>query len=296
MASFFIATEGRDSRYGDLAASDDARSVAARCEVERLWSACSRFLDRDVRKRACAAMQQAFWELYLCSGLLAVGLPVTAREDRRKRDQGPDLQIGDVRAWFEAIAVTAGTGDDAVAPSATSAVVDVPDAQIKLRLLSALRTKCCKFEKYVASGLVGSDEPRVVAINAGEVPYAFMEYDPPRIVRSVLPFGWPMVSVDRQTGAFADAGHSHRPSEAKASAAGVATDTFLTGEVAAVSAVLYSAITPYNAVDCPAGLDFVLVHNPTAHVPLPRGFMATGREYWVENGSVMRIDYNADPA
>ena len=57
---------------------------------------------------------QCFWEMYLIAALLEQGFPVVERENKRYKKEGPDVQVGNLSVWFEAIAVTAGSGLDPV--------------------------------------------------------------------------------------------------------------------------------------------------------------------------------------
>jgi hypothetical protein len=58
-------------------------------------------------------------------------------------------------------------------------------------------------------------------------------------------------------------------------------DVFLDESSADVSALLGSCSDELNRPDVP-GADFVLIHNPMAATPLPRGWLPVGHEYWVE--------------
>jgi len=282
MSLFTTPVDGADEHFADLALGTDSRSQEARALVGRLAGVARPFLDRDFALRLRSAFQQGFWEAHLCATLHEMGLPVVQRDKRRKRDSGPDIQVGNVEGWFEAIAVTAGEGADAVPPQQFEGVAEVPDAKIKLRLTSALCEKSAKLDGYRRSDLVRPSEPCVVAINAGSVPYAHKELDVPRIVRSVFPIGWPVVSLDTGNGTFSDAGFEHRVGERKKSGAEVATDSFLEGGSPSVSAILYSAATPYSLLHHEPSAEFVLVHNPAANDPLPRGYVHRGREYWLD--------------
>jgi hypothetical protein len=75
--------------------------------------------------------------------------------------------------------------------------------------------------------------------------------------------------------------YSLQASVSKDTGSEVRTDTFLHPDSRHVSAVLYSAADPLNR-PAQIGADFVLVHNPHAIAPLPRGFLRCGREYWKE--------------
>lgn len=282
MSLFSKPFESADEHFADLACGTDPRSEQARAHVAHLAARSAPFLDGDFLHRLQQSFQQGYWEALLCADLLEAQLPVTPRAGRRAHDTGPDLQVGDVESWFEAIAVTPGTGPDAVPKRNTDRVSEVPDAQIKLRLTSALRDKNCKLEGYKSNGLVHPHEPCVVAINAGSVPYAHKELDTPRIVRSVFPIGWPTVNVDTAAGTITDSGFTYRASESKKSGVSVPTDDFLQGAYPVVSAVLYSATTPFSALHHKPGAEIVLVHNPHATAPLPHGYLPIGSEYWLD--------------
>ena len=107
MTDFFGEPDPNDSTYRLLENSTEPDIVDARQFVNTLWHETEAHLDSHVRSRAARQFHQAFWELYLCTALLDLRLSVTPRESRRRRDEGPDLQVGDVEAWCEAIAVTA---------------------------------------------------------------------------------------------------------------------------------------------------------------------------------------------
>jgi len=130
MSRIFDTDEGADEAYIDLARGTDSRSREVREILERLGEAAAPYLDRDFRTRIRLSFQQGFWEAYSCATLRQAGLPVVPRVDRRKQNAGPDIQVGDVEAWFEAIAVTSGTGRDAVPARDVHGVVEIPDSKL----------------------------------------------------------------------------------------------------------------------------------------------------------------------
>ncbi len=291
MTDFFGEPSPIDETYCALQRSEVPDIADAREFVKALWRETEPYLDSHVRARAARQFQQAYWEMYLCAALLDLGLPVTPRDSRRRRDEGPDLQLGDVDAWCEAIAVTAGTGPDAVVEAEVGKARSVPHHAIKLRLTSALVEKARKFAEYTSSGLVLDSEPCIVAINAAMVPSARKELDVPRIVASVFAVGWPTVLMDMETGAIQRSGYTHQPEVAKINEARVSTDAFLSGDCPGVSAVLYSSVD-HLIQPASAGSDFVLVHNPNAAAPLRRGFIARGREYWTDGNELRSVDHH----
>lgn len=281
MIDFFGLPDPRDETYSMLKSSDWPPAAEAREFVYALWEQTEQYLDKNVRKRAGIQFQQAFWEMYLCAALIELGLPVTPRTSRRRRNEGPDIQVGNVDAWFEAIAVTPGSGVDAVDEPELGVVRSVPHDAIKLRLTSAVAEKELKFKKYCERELVLPDEPRVIAVNAALVHSARKELDVPRIVAVFFAFGWPAVDIDVSSGKVVDSYYTHQPKVVKTSGASVPTDTFESNHRSSVSAVLYSAADPLNR-PASIGADFVLVHNPHTATPLPRGWITRGREYWKE--------------
>jgi hypothetical protein len=286
MTDFFGEPSPSDATYRVLQSADNPRTLDARTFVETLWRKTEPYLDAHVRSRAARQFHQAFWEIYLCAALLDLRLPVTPRDFRRRRDQGPDLQLGDVDAWCEAIAVTAGDGPDAVEEAVSGQIRAVPHDAIKLRLTAALNEKKRKFEGYATSGFVSDAEPCIVAINAALVPSSTVELDVPRIVASVFGFGWPTVVLDEATGTIRPSSYTHQPEVAKANDARVSSAIFLTQECSAVSAVLCSCADHLNR-PATLGADFILVHNPNATTPLRRSFIPRGREYWKQGDQLL---------
>ena len=284
-----------DVGYGDLWASTDRPAIEASERLKAMCLESAQYLDGNLEARISEDPDAAFWESYLCKVLLDVGLPVTPRPHRRHQSKGPDLQLGDVDAWCEAIATRPGTGCDAVPSPPETGVSEVPDKALKVRLANALEEKRRKYEKYEATGLVGRDEPRIVAINAGAIPSATKEFDPPRIVRTVFPVGWPIARWDPATDRLSDGGHEYRPQELKHAGSAVPVDVFLSRACEAVSAIVYCATTLYS-IPKRIGAEFVLVHNAAPQVPLPRGWLGRGREYWAKGSVIVCRDHNIEAA
>jgi hypothetical protein len=75
----------------------------------------------------------------------------------------------------------------------------------------------------------------------------------------------------------------------KKSGSAVPKDIFLSPDYAGVSAVLYGWADEHNNASIP-GREFILVHNPQAASPVPRGVLPAGYEFWVENDHLRRVD------
>jgi hypothetical protein len=59
---------------------------------------------------------------------------------------------------------------------------------------------------------------------------------------------------------------------------------------APISALLYAWADEVNRARVP-GREFVVLHNPLATNPLPRGTFPFGREYWFEDGQLHWLDH-----
>jgi hypothetical protein len=288
MLDFFGPGSIKDPVYAHLATSNHSPVRSARESVNRLWRSTFQYVDPSLPDRARAAFQQCFWELYLTAILLDQNLPVVATANRRFRSKGPDIQVGDVTAWFEAIAPTAGTGQDAVPGLSFDDCREVPDDQFKLRLASALSEKLRKYQHYLKNNIVTPAEPFVIAINAAAISYATLETPMPRILGVLFPFGYEIVNLNLKTGQCEHSYFARRDHITKSNGADVRTIFFENETSRAISAVVYSFV---DAVTIPSrlGADLRVIHNPLALAPLPRGFLGVGTENW-RDGDILRTN------
>jgi hypothetical protein len=215
----------------------------------------------------------------LAASLIEAGLHL---EQSSGRD-GPDIciNVAQSRVWVEAVTASSGQGNDAVQKAELGVVRDVPDNQIKLRLLNAFVEKSRKYKKYIEKNWVGAKEPYIIAINAAQVPSASLEREIPRIVRSLLPFGYQVLHLDTKTLELVDTSHEYQGAVIKASGTKIETTSFLNAEYSGVSAIIYSCADVFNhPVEISKSL--LLFHNPLALNPIPLGFLKNGYEYWVD--------------
>ena len=75
----------------------------------------------------------------------------------------------------------------------------------------------------------------------------------------------------------------------KQSGSEVSTDVFMDVQYASISAVLYSSVDVAN-YPAAMGADFLLLHNPLAQIPLRRGILPCGREYWADGDQLKWSD------
>jgi hypothetical protein len=286
--NLFSVEIGADEMYNRLrnpASDAHERVLSGRKFSDELWARTADYLDGDLPVKAAQHFHQTFWEMYLAAALLNLGLPLIPRSERKDAGTGPDLQIAP-NMWVEAIAVTAGSGPDAVQSIRELNIVhDVPDVPLRLRLVAGVDEKRKKFNSYLEKGIVAPTDICVVAINTGLLPI-YSDLFPPRIVRALMEFGWPQIKIDRETRAVVERGHTHQPTVQKLSKSSVGQGMFLDGSCQSVSACLCSAAS-YAFAGYGLGNDFLVVHNPTALNPLQRRLINCGDECWTEGDELI---------
>lgn len=280
MKDFFGVSPASDTLYYHMGKWRDAASYA-----QELWAIAEPYLDEGRPEAASRALHAVVWEMYLTAALLDRGHNVMQRPAKRMRDGGPDIQVGNVEAWVEAVIATPGVGPDAVPELDTdpsSPAREVPDRELLLRITNAIDEKWRKYLGYRKADKVRADEPFVIAINGANLPTGLLESSPPRIARAVFGIGSLVVSFDRETLRPVGEHYAAMPSIAKASGNSVGTIHFRDATFAGISAVIWGHASVWYRPDF-LGRDLILVHNPYAANPLPRGWFREGVEYWSEN-------------
>ncbi len=178
------------------------------------------------------------------------------------------------------IAATAGKGQDAV-PGYFLEDAPVPDDAFKLRLTPAVPEKFLKHQDYLSKGLVPASEPFVIAVNGGAVPYVYQEVGFLPEYRAPFPFGPEAIRFDLRTNTFGDSYFTYQAAVKKKSGAVRSRPPFLSRKNPVASTVLYSTAEAFNCGGV-LGSELMLVHNPLATSPLPRGYLRIGRECWRE--------------
>ena len=121
----------------------------------------------------------------------------------------------------------------------------------------------------------------IIALNGCKIPWHGGDFEPPRIVRCVLPFGWQEVTINTSSHEVVKRGHQYRAYLRKASGEKVDTDIFVKSEYSHISAVMFSNVDAANLTSA-MGDDFIIVRNPLASQELPDDFPKVGREYKAE--------------
>jgi hypothetical protein len=292
MTDSIFRTHGTDEVYCAIQDEINSRCHEAKIFVEELWSKAHKYLDADILQELPVQFHQRFWEIYLAASLLEAGLSLQHSSGR----DGPDICIGaddGSKVWVEAVTASPGQGNDAVQKAELGVSRTVPDDQIKLRLLNAFDEKSRKYKRYRERNWIGSEEPYIIAINAAQVPSATRELEIPRIVRSLLPFGFQVLHLSRETLELTGSSYEYRGEVIKASGTEIETTSFLNPEYSGISAVIYSSVDAFNH---PTEISkaLLLFHNPLATNPLPFSFLKKGYEYWVEEQHLKNKDWNQE--
>ncbi len=283
MTSNLFAKTGSDEIYNAIREEINPRCKRAKVFIESLWRKVNPFLDSDFSSKLPNELHQRFWELYMVASSLESGFQLALRNSGRK-NVGPDICIEtehDKRIWIEAVTALAGTGSDAVQETVLGSACDVPDNQIKLRLLNSFDEKYKKYKQYIKDYLVEAGEAYIIALNAARIPSATKEIDIPRIVRALLPFGHQILHVDTNSFKIVNTTYGYQGAVVKRSGTKIPTTSFLSPEYSGISAVIYSCVDVFNYSSV-LGSSLLLFHNPLASNPLPLGFLKRGFEYWVE--------------
>lgn len=291
MVAFFDETAvAKDRLYADMAKPPNRYLRKARRLTERMWTSCGQFVDTNAPARAWSDdFYPVWWELYLAYALSQAGISLAPTKEH-PLDEGrgrPDLLANDPRVWIEAVMPKAGAGADALIEPTPQTVFDVPADRFVLRLTTALMEKFGKVGQYIEEGTIPISDAAVVAISGGRLPFRFQEYPIPNIVRALCGVGVLRTEVDVQSLRRLETHIEFRDHVDKLSKSQVSTDLFLRKEFAHISAVLYSSADCVNYPRKP-GLEFVLVHNPNARVPLPDGWLPLGEQYWIQDGVLRR--------
>lgn len=303
--------DGTDSFFNDV--KNDPHYQNHKEFVKSLYEKASSYLDVDFCHKISDNFHDHFWELYLTSCFLEMNFTLMPRLERGKgnidslkknkqNDAGPDICIisNNQKIWVECIVSKEGEdfyrGKDIPKPNEA---VNIPDDQLKLRLLNSFDKKYKTYKKYLQENFVQQDEPFIIAINAALLPSGNKEREIPRIVRSLLPFGHPLINIDLSLKTL-EYEYQYNESVKKTETTFVKTNSFLNIEYSQISGVIYSCSdilnNPTNVLSSsdifydpshipnPKDLakSLIFIHNPFATNPLPLGFIQQGREYSVD--------------
>jgi hypothetical protein len=291
MGRFFdVEAVEKERLYADIVQAPNRYLRKARRLTERMWSSCGQYVDADAPQRARKHdFHAVWWELYLAYALSEAGVSLVPKKDYpRNAGKGrPDLLANNPRVWIEAVMPQPGTGADALIEPPAPGVFEVPADNFVLRLATALREKFEKVSGYIEDGTIPMSDVAIIAISGGRLPFRFQEYPIPNIVRALYGVGFLGMELDVQSRQRLGTYVEFRDHIDKKSKSPVPTDLFLQQESAHVSAVLYSCADCVNYPRRP-GIEFILVHNPNASVPLPSTWLPLGEQYRMQDGALRR--------
>jgi len=276
-----------DPVYCKIRDASNPHTLKARLFFERMQETSGQFLGSDPAERVAMDFYPVWWELYLDHALHNAGIALGTRANRTHPETGPDLLVENPNIWVEAVMPESGDGPDALNEPLTGQAFTVPIDDFVLRLRTAIAAKLSKLSRYIEDGTISPGDAAIVAVSGGRLPFRFNEGPIPYIVRAVLGVGGPTLEMDRATKKIVGRSIEYRDHIVKKSGSPVDTDVFFRDESTHVSAVLYSSADCVNHCTKP-GSDFVLVHNPKASVPIARGWLPIGDEYWIDQSSLVR--------
>lgn len=270
-----------------------AKDLYAAQFVRDLWHRTEPYLEPRRPDAAAAQFHDTFWEMYLAGALLDANLPLVARPKRRQSAGGPDIQIGQVEAWVEAVVAHCGTAQDRVLPEEPRSQW-VQEPELVRRIREVINRKHQRYQEDLEREYVLPSEPYVIAINGGMLTYARYEDDIPRIVRAAFGIGEHTMTIDVHAGRVVHEGYAPMPMVT------TSTDTFPVAffwrpEFSFISAMIWGTA---DAQHRPAmmGHDLITVYNPNASSPLPRGWLRQGLEYWVQDDNLRCHDWRIGEA
>jgi hypothetical protein len=244
--------------------------------------------DPDFLKRFPRECPERIWEMRLACILDGWGFPM---KPSPKPGEGPDFGIAMSNGrtlWVEATAPTPGAEEskDRVRAPCDQVIFGAElERTTSLRYLSAIAAKREQYRRALTMGLIQPDDGYTIAISGSQIPLADLDppHEAPRIVKALFGIGAATMAVELGTGRVSRGWPERRVSFLKSAGAEISARLFVSADAAEISAVLFD---PHHVKNRPEvrgtemGRDFVLVHNPFAHVPFPIGALKSGREFF----------------
>lgn len=258
--------------------------------MEKLWEKYESYADSHFLKDFKRQFTQRSWELYLGATLLSRGFKLG-----QHNDTGPDFDVQNNKeerlTWIEAVTTEKGSGNDRVPDLVYGVAMDLPEEKMLLRIANALDKKFKKYQTELIKKFIKDNEPYVIALSRSSLDHV----DPglPLILKALFGIGHltlrVMVGGVRQE--KPESSWTGRPKVGKQSGKDVPMLFFEYANHAGISAVIYCRD---SILDSPRllqdmGENFVIVHNPLAKNPLPKGFFPFGDEYRVEGEYIKKI-------
>jgi len=273
MQKFFTNEKAVDEIY--KITRDAPELTKFREYIEKLWEIYSPYSDKDFLIESKIHFHQRLWEMYLTCSLIEQHIDVL-----KTNDNGPDikLNIENKTVWCEATSVERGERNNMVDEVNFALKLSeimsqsVPEEKMILRLTSSIKAKHKKYKKYVESSIINKEDPYIIALNRRELEFP----DNPRcplILKAV--FGLGFESLD-STGCWS---WTERKTILNSNGVSIPTMYFRDPNYSGISAILYET---EQVIDLQDNLNmaenYILIHNPLASNPLPRGILKLKNE------------------
>lgn len=242
-------------------------------------------LPGEIATRQREKIQAAIWEAMLYWHFKNNGVVYCAGRVTKAGQNGPDLciDLNGRRLWIEAVAATpTGVPSEWLAPisGVEFTARSLPHEEMLLRYTSVLADKKTQLTERIAKGIIGPDDAYVIAVNGCMLSFWRDGHSHgitgwPFIVEAVLPIGPLAVPFDRNENRVGEAANTLRYSLTKPNKACVPLDNFLNDEWRRVSAAVWCGQRDHLS----GRVDLVVVHNPRALVPIPKGSLGNDPRY-----------------
>ena len=280
--TIFSDGEATDPIYRNIRSRQNAYTSSAYEKCEKLWEQYERFADPEFLKEIKSNFQSRYWEMYLTVFLINEGYEVKCPKP------GPDvgIEIDGLRVWFEATCPTSGqiSHPDQILQLTYGGgkAYKVPNEKIILRYLNSISEKYNnQYKKWREKEIVSAADVFIIALNPIKIPHEIGDTVPPRILQAAFKVGAPYVALNPKSGEVIDKGYQFRDAIHKASSSEpIPCGVFQQKSYAGLSALLCSRVDGFNEPK-EMGLDFQLVPNPHAKIPLPPHFRLKGAYFVV---------------
>lgn len=269
MSGLWLDGEKWDIGYRNLRDSDAEYCTTIRPLLDESWKKFQPFADKDFVAKFALHPDARFWEMYLTNAMLDGGKNVIPRS---KRSQfGPDILIqeGGKNIWIEAVTYSAGEEGhpDRVPPLKFDGQAhQAPNDQIELRISAAFSAKSTVFNSYQKKGVVGIDDIKIIAINAGETAIQCSYEGRGSPLTVLFPLGDQYVDFFRDPDRT-ESGYHFRELVTKSSGAQVEIGMFADSNYSDISACIYSCTSLGNVGY--GGNGIALYHNCLSRIPFP---------------------------
>lgn len=167
--------EGACLTYKNVYEATDEPYKEVREHCEDLWCDYAQYADAHFLHEFPRNFHQRWFEMYLTISLLRSGIDVCCPKP------GPDIQVNlnGQRVYIEAVCATSGEPNrpDSVPDLPAGRAAAVPTDNYVLRVLSSLRYKADKIEKYLEKGFMSEQDLVVIAINIRAVNWLWADMD-----------------------------------------------------------------------------------------------------------------------